>query len=215
MLVILIPILLILGSGRSTEQDQDQDQEPERHGHPAAPLDKPPAPWHGASMNPDLDRLRAIARSEPALPAFLDLIRRGRVRGHRTALRPLVARYGEDTGGDTRFTAVVTLCRLLESCGMGQLLDPTRVYRATFVWAVHPHILRDALASDAFVLQPQHYRGGPPPSADQPAPPRPGWVRHTFPLRPDAPLTLELPENLTPGEARRLGHFLLSVAIDG
>jgi len=42
--------------------------------------------------------------------------------------------------------------------------------------------------------------------------PRPGWQRLTFSLRPDAPLTLELPADLSAAEARRLGHFLLAHA---
>jgi hypothetical protein len=102
-------------------------------------------------MNPDLDRLRAVARKEPAIGALLDLLRRGRVRGNHTVLRPLAARFGDDTGDSTRLQTLITACRLLENCGMGQLLQPTRAHRARFVWAVHPHVLRDGLASDAIV----------------------------------------------------------------
>ena len=163
-------------------------------------------------MNPDLDRLRAVARKEPAIGALLDLLRRGRVRGNHTVLRPLAARYGEGTGDNTRFETLVTACRLLENCGMGQLLQPTRAHRARFVWAVHPHVLRDAVASDAIVLQPQHYLKGAPPPATAPKPPPDGWQRHTFPLRPDALVTLELPADLSENEAKRLGHFLLAIA---
>ena len=163
-------------------------------------------------MSPDLDRLRAVARKEPAIAALLDLLRRVRVRGNHTVLRPLIARYGDDTGDNTRFETLVTACRLLESCGMGQLLQPTRAHRARFVWAIHPHVLRDAVANDALVLQPQHHLNGPPAPAAAPAPPRESWQRHTFPLRPDAPVTLELPEDLSEQEAKRLGHLLLAIA---
>jgi len=163
-------------------------------------------------MNPDLDSLRAVARKEPAIGVLLDLLRRGRVRGNHTVLRPLAARFGEETGGSTRFETLVTACRLLENCGMGQLLQPTRAHRARFVWAVHPHVLRDGLASDAIVLQPHHCLHGTPANAAAPAPPREGWQRHTFPLRPDAPVTLELPADLSEHEAKRLGHFLLAIA---
>lgn len=163
-------------------------------------------------MNPDLDRLRAVAQKEPAIAALLDLTQRGRVRGNRTRLRPLASRQGDGTGESTRFETLVTACRLLENCGMGQLLQPTRAHRARFVWAVHPHILRDGLASDAIVLQPHHCLKGAPVSTAAPAPPREGWQRHTFPLRPDAPVSLELPADLSEQEAKRLGHFLLSIA---
>lgn len=95
---------------------------------------------------------------------------------------------------------------------MGQLLQPTRAHRARFVWAVHPHVLRDGLASDAIVLQPHHCLNGTPVTAATPAPPREGWQRHTFPLRPDAPVSLELPTDLSEQEAKRLGHFLLAIA---
>lgn len=163
-------------------------------------------------MRPDLERLRAVARTEPAIATLLDLVQRGRVRGHCTALRQLALRYEGDTGGDTRLQALLTACRLLENCGMGRLLQPTRAYRARFVWAVHPHVLRDAVANEALVLQPQHVIEGELAPAASPVPPRPGWQRHEFRLRPDAPVTLELPEDLTSDEARRLGHFLLAVA---
>ncbi len=165
-------------------------------------------------MNPDLSRLREVARKEPAIPAFLDLLQRGRVRGNRTTLRPLALRYGADRGDHTRIQALITACRLLENCGMGQLLQPTRAHRARFVWAVHPHVLRDALASDALVLQPHHCLNGTPVSAAAPAPPRPGWQRLTFPLRPEVPVSLELPVDLSESEAKRLGHFLLAHATD-
>ena len=163
-------------------------------------------------MNPDLDRLRSVARKEPSIAALLDLLRRGRVRGNNTVLRPLVARYGEDTAGNTRFETLVTACRLLENCGMGQLLQPTRAHRARFIWAVHPHVVRDAVANEAIVLQPQHYLKGAPPPAAAPKPPPNGWQRHTFTLRPTVPVTLELPEDLSEQEAKRLGHFLLAIA---
>ena len=163
-------------------------------------------------MNPDLDRLRSVARKQPAIAALLDLLRRGRVRGNCTALRALAARYGEDTGDNTRFETLLTACRLLENCGMGQLLQPTRAHRARFVWAIHPHVVRDAVANEAIVLQPQHYLKGPPPPAAAPKPPPDGWQRHTFPLRATTPVTLELPADLTEQEAKRLGHFLLSIA---
>ena len=163
-------------------------------------------------MNPDLDRLRTVARKEPAIASLLDLLQRGRVRGNCTALRQLANRYGEDTGDNTRLQTLVTACRLLENCGMGQLLQPTRAHRARFLWAVHPHVLRDSLANDALILQPEHYLTGSPATAPAPAPPRAGWQRHTFPLRPDAPITLELPVDLSGEEARRLGHFLLAHA---
>jgi hypothetical protein len=163
-------------------------------------------------MNPDLPRLREIARKEPAILAFLDLLQRGRVRGNHTVLRPLVARFSEATGDHTRLQTLLTACRLLENCGMGQLLQPTRAHRARFVWAVHPHVLRDGLTNDALVLQPQHHLHGAPAPVAAPAPPRPGWLRHTFPLRPDAPVTVELPADLTESEAKRLGHLLLALA---
>lgn len=161
-------------------------------------------------MNPDLDRLRAVARKEPAIGALLDLVQRGRVRGNCTALRPLALRYNDNAGEGTRLQTLVTACRLLENCGMGQLLQPTRAHRARFLWAVHPHILRDGLANDALVLQPEHCLKGTPTISAVPAPPRDGWQRHTFPLRLDAPVTLELPADLTEHEAKRLGHFLLA-----
>ena len=177
-----------------------------------SPLDNRPAPRQLPPMNPDLDRLRSVARKEPAIAALLDLLRRGRVRGNCTALRALAARYGEDTAGNTRFETLLTACRLLENCGMGQLLQPTRAHRARFIWAVHPHVVRDAVANEAIVLQPQHYLKGAPPPDAAPAPPRKGWHRHTFPLRPSDPITLELPEDLSEQEAKRLGHFLLALA---
>jgi len=163
-------------------------------------------------MNPDLPRLREVARKEPAILALLDILRRNRVRGNRTSLHLLAQRHSGDTAGATRSEAMLTAARLLENCGMGRLLNPTRAFRACFVWAVHPHVLRDALENEAMVLIPQHYLHGAPPPDAAPAPPREGWQRHTFPLRPDALLTLELPEGFSGDEARRLGHFLLAIA---
>lgn len=165
-------------------------------------------------MHPDLSRLRETARKNPAILAFLDLLRQGRVRENRTVLRPLADRYTRDTGDHTRFQTLLTACRLLESCGLGQLLQPTRAHRARFLWAVHPRVVRDAVVNDAINLQPHHYLKGAPPPAPSTEPPRAGWQRHTFPLRPDAPITLELPEDLSGTEARRLGHFLLALATD-
>ena len=105
-------------------------------------------------MNPDLPRLRDIARQEPAILAFLDLLRRSRVRGQITSLRLLAQRYSEDTGDDTRLQTLLTTCRLLETCGMGQILDPTRAHRARFHWAINPQVLYDAVRNETMVLQP-------------------------------------------------------------
>lgn len=169
-------------------------------------------------MQPDLAQLRVLLRDDPGLSALFTLLRRVRVRANVTSLKNLVKANDAYRGGSSRECSdrLLQSFRLLESCGFGRLHDHTRRDRARFEWAIHPGIVADIASQPGATFLPHHLllSGATLPAGSEPPSDPAGRQRHSFPLRPDAEATLLLPPDLTAGEARRLGHYLLSLARD-
>jgi hypothetical protein len=165
-------------------------------------------------MTPDLEKLREIVRTNAIVESILETLARSRMRRRITRLVLVHERRAHGRISTPQFQEILTGFRLLASCGFGQLHEVTVRERARFEWTVHPQVVRDAAANPALTLQPSDLLD---PTVElagevrEEAVPA-GCRRHAFALRPDVEVTLTVPEDLTAGEARRLGHFLLSLA---
>lgn len=107
--------------------------------------------------------------------------------------------------------------RVLAGLGFGRLLHAQVRHRATFRWAIDPRAVCAAAFDPTISFQPQDYLdpAARPPATTQAASAQSipeGWRQHSFPLRPEGDVILLLPADLTPEEARRLGHLLLAHA---
>ncbi len=162
----------------------------------------------------DLPKLRTILQTEPGLRAIMLVIEKTRIRQDVTTLANLRKHLDRVPGGDLTQLQLLTAFRLLESCGVGSLKDPTSRQRARFFWIAVPFIVATAALHEQLEILPQHYKKPPLPAAPS-APvedPQADWPTYTLPLRDHITITLRLPADLTKREAERLGHLLLAAA---
>ncbi len=162
----------------------------------------------------DLPKLRALLTTEPGLHAILLVIERTRIRQDITTLANLRKHLDRVPGGDLTQLQLLTAFRLLESCGVGTLKDPTSRQRARFFWIAVPFIVATAALHEQLEILPQHYKKPAPPleTPDPTEDPQADWPTYTLPLRDGITITLRLPADLTKREAERLGHLLLAAA---
>ena len=170
-----------------------------------------------ASRKPQIHReaLHQLLRARPALDRLLDSILTAGADEGRTTVDELL----ED--GELPRKQAINLLRDLEGLGYGSFKVGRKGHPSRFEWSIDPEDLRKALDDDngepseaptraSFMGHPPaRERDEPPttPPARAPQQPR-SEIEHLLVLRPDYRVTLNLPADLTRGEAQAISEWV-------
>jgi hypothetical protein len=105
-------------------------------------------------------------------------------------------------GSDFKKTEVIAAFRQLEDAECGRYVEGRRGWSSRFVWEVKSLLVADAAKGKSSSIQDASSDPRSPDSSDD------DLIEHVFVLRPDLPVTLDLPEDLTAAEAERLAAFV-------
>ncbi len=154
----------------------------------------------------DSRRLRKLYGSSPAAREILDhLASRGR--SWRTTSVERILASVRESDEDLSRGEVIDVFKALEECGCGQFKAGRKGWPSRFEWAVQmvsagrvaageTEQVEDLTAEDLAEEEPQ------------------AALRHTYRLRPDASVTLDLPRDLTASEAERLAQYIRTLPFE-
>ena len=101
-------------------------------------------------------------------------------------------------GLDLKRSEVIAGFRKLEDAGCGQFVEGRHSYKSRFVWQIKTLDVASAAKGQGSLEQTK-----PEDTQDDYE-----MIEHTFVLRPDLPVSFELPEDLTTAESTRLASFI-------
>jgi hypothetical protein len=150
----------------------------------------------------ELDKLKLHYRQNKGVQAICDHLSAREKNQTETKLRRILWRL-ESEGLDFRKTEIIAAFRALEEAGCGRYVEGRHGWPSRFVWAV-PSLDVSSAARGHQALEPDA-------SSDenlQRSKDDDELIEHTFVLRPDIVVSLELPSDLRTGEAVRLAAFI-------
>jgi hypothetical protein len=112
-------------------------------------------------------------------------------------------------GKQISYADTIAAFRVLQDLEAGQLVLGRRGSHSRFVWSVEMVSLGKAAAGNPNEIQPI-----PEENLDQEGAEDTDTVSHSYNLRLHSPVTFELPEDLTKGEAERLATFIRTLPIE-
>jgi hypothetical protein len=154
----------------------------------------------------DIDRLKNLYRQSPAAQFVLDQAARRQRNQTETKIDRIVALLAAE-GHEISRGDVIDAFRSLEDLGAGQFVTGRRGWPSRFVWSVGMVSVGRAAAGE-----PQEIESIPDESFEEES--ASTLLAHSFYLRVDMPVTIELPVDLTKGEAERLASFVRTLPIE-
>lgn len=154
-----------------------------------------------------VERLQSVYMENDAVRAVCDNLAGRTYNQNETTLRRMLHHLEREGWDDIDKSDVIGAFRQLEDAGCGRYVEGRHGWPSRFVWEVKSSMVANAAKgvtpSDAVEVQssdPEDYENE--------------MIEHTYVLRPDLTITLELPENLTCSEANRLSSFVGSLSFD-
>jgi hypothetical protein len=154
----------------------------------------------------DIDRLKSLYQNNPAAQLILDQAARRQRNQTETKVDRIVALLAAG-GHEISRGDIIDAFRSLEELGAGQFVTGRRGWPSRFVWSVGMVSVGKAAAGE-----PQEIESIPDESFEEQT--ASGMLVHSFYLRVDAPVIIELPIDLTKAEAERLGNFVRTLPIE-
>ncbi|OOV86158.1 hypothetical protein [Oceanospirillum linum] len=147
--------------------------------------------------------LQSIYDSSEAVQAICDQMA-SRERNQNETLLHRMIYHLECDGYDFKKSEVIAAFRSLESAECGKYVEGRRGWKSRFVWAVKSSKIAEVASGEADEDD----------IADEPDIDANEMIEHSYVLRPDLTVTLELPSDLTKSEAYRLSQFVDSLSFD-
>jgi hypothetical protein len=154
----------------------------------------------------DIDSLKSLYQHNPAAQLMLDHAARRQRNQTETKVDRIVALLATE-GHEISRGDVIDAFRSLEDLGAGQFVTGRRGWPSRFVWSVGMVSVGKAAAGE-----PQEIESIPDESFEEE--PTSAMLGHSFYLRVDTPVTIELPVDLTKVEAERLASFVRTLPIE-
>ena len=153
----------------------------------------------------DVVRLRTLYSANPAARAILDHFA-SRERNWQTTTVDRIQNNVTAAGGDVSRGDVINFFKELEECRCGIFKTGRKGWPSRFEWTAQMVSVGQAAAGET--EQVEEVRQEDIESEDSET------LRHVFFLRPDMPVTFELPRNLSPIEASRLADFIKTLPFE-
>jgi hypothetical protein len=152
----------------------------------------------------ETDKLRAAYAQNKVVQAICDHLSKREKNQNETKLHRMLQHLGND-GHEVKKSAVIAAFRELEEAGCGQYVEGRHGWPSRFVWSVKTLHVSAAARGDHALEQDLE---------DNDAEDDPELLEHSFNLRPGVVVTMELPADLTKGEASRLAAFIQTLPFD-
>jgi len=154
----------------------------------------------------DIKTLKDLYDSDSVARQFLEHLASRKRNQSETSVERALQILKKD-GHDVVRQQIVTVFRALENCGCGQFVSGRRGWPSRFVWSTAMIGVGRAAAGEqpdveAFLEGTTETEG------------RRDWLTHSFHLRPDVTLEIELPADLTVHESERIARFVQALPFD-
>jgi hypothetical protein len=153
------------------------------------------------------DRLRSAYEQNEAVRAICDHMAARDRNQTETKLRRILRHLTND-GVDLRRSEVIAAFRELEETGCGKYVEGRHGWPSRFVWDVK------SLGVSAAARGTQPIEATPEDDAGTEDSDEAEFIEHSFVLRPDLTISVELPTDLTETEAARLAAFIQSLPFE-
>jgi hypothetical protein len=149
----------------------------------------------------NIEKVKAAYSGSKAVKAICDEMASRDRNQNETKLNRILQLLWTKGGDDIKKSEVIAGFRTLEEAGCGQYVEGRHGWPSRFVWEVKSLDVA-AAAKGQRTLEPQ-------------APEQPGsdleMIEHSFVLRPELTISIELPDDLTRAEGARLAAFLQAI----
>lgn len=156
----------------------------------------------------ELEKLKSVYAENKVVRAICDLLAARERNQNETKLHVVVRRL-TNNDPDLKKSEIIAAFRALEDAGCGRYVEGRRGWRSRFVWEVKSLDV-SAAAKGEQALE----RDASPNDAVDPPDEDAELIEHSFALRPDLSVSIELPADLTKNEASRLAAFLQALPFE-
>ena len=156
---------------------------------------------------PDTQRLRELANNNPCARAFLDLAARRERNQNVTNVERALTNL-QNAGHDFSRGQLIAVFRSLDELECGDFKTGRRGWPSRFEWTAEiMSVGRAAIGEQEDIQQIE-------PADEDETVDELDWLTHTFHLRPNVEIELELPMDLSPNEASRLTQFIAALPFE-
>jgi len=153
----------------------------------------------------NIERLKSAYSENPAVQAICDHLAGRNNNQNETKLHRIIGHLKSEAYEFKR-AEIIAAFRKLEEADVGKYVEGRHGWPSRFVWeAKSLHIASHATDGLPPIQEPE--------SEDEPSE-EADFIEHTFVLRPDISISLELPSDLSSQEASRLAMFLKSLPFE-
>jgi len=154
-----------------------------------------------------IEELQATYARNPVVKAICDHFAGRSKNQNETALHRMLVHLESD-GHDFRRQDVIGAFRALEQAGCGRYVEGRHGWKSRFVWSVKSLLVSDASRGTESTTSLEAEDDLDEVLVED------DLIEHTFWLRPDLSITIELPVDLTPHEAYRLSQFVSALSFE-
>jgi hypothetical protein len=154
----------------------------------------------------DKERLRKIYSENEVVKAICDRMAKFLNNQNETKLHRILSHL-EEEGYDVKRSEVIAAFRLLEEVGCGRYVEGRHGSKSRFAWNVKSTLVKDVAqgAQSEKALEEDKESGA---ELDD------ELIEHSYVLRQDLTVIIELPTDLTVNEAKRLSQFIASLSFE-
>ena len=152
----------------------------------------------------DVEQLKLAYEQDEVVRAICDHMAERAKNQKSTTLHRIIHHLNSD-GYDVKRPGVIAAFRHLQEAGCGRYVQGSHGYKSRFDWSVKSMLVRDTVDGDESIESVEEI-------GDDFEEYESDMIEHTFILRPDLTVVLELPEDLTPREAQRFSQFVDSLS---
>jgi len=156
----------------------------------------------------ELEKLRATYKHSDAVRTICNHMAARERNQNETKLHRIVRHLADDSV-DLKRSEIIAAFRALEEADCGKYVEGRHGWKSRFVWAVKSLDVSAAAKGQGTLERDVSSENGSDDSDDDA-----DLIEHTFVLRPDLPVSIELPTDLTKSEAARLAAFLQVLPFD-
>jgi hypothetical protein len=154
-----------------------------------------------------LEKLQALYNSDSVSQWFLEHVASRQRNQSETSVERALQILKSD-GHDVSRQQIISVFKSLADCNCGQFVNGRREWPSRFVWATAMISVGRAATGEQEDVEQFPEDTTDPKNENQ-------WLLHSFHLRPDLTLEMDLPADLTPKEAQRIARFVEALPFDG
>lgn len=156
---------------------------------------------------PNTERLRELVSRDSCARAFLELAARRQRNQSVTNVERALTNL-QNAGHDFSRSQLIAVFRALEEAGCGEFKAGRRGWPSRFEWTAEIISVGRAAIGEQEDIEAIEF--GHQDQTDEEL----DWLAHTFHLRPNVEIELELPMDLSPNEAARLSQFIAALPFE-